>query len=53
MPTFQVYPAAQADAADSLATYDAYYDTYGIGYFDSVLGRQKASSFKHFEKHSH
>lgn len=43
MPRFMVYPAAQADASDSLAKYDVYYDTYGTGYFDSVLGRQKAN----------
>ncbi len=43
MPTFQVYPAAQADAADSLAKYNAYYDNYGTWYFGSVLGRQKAN----------
>ena len=43
MPTFQVYPAAQADTADSLAKYYAYYDNYGTLYFSSVLGRQKAN----------
>ena len=42
-PTFQVYPAAQADAAESLAKYYAYYDNYGTFYFNSVLGRQKAN----------
>lgn len=43
MPWFEVYPAARADAADSLAKYNAYYDNYGTWYFDSVLGRQKAT----------
>jgi len=43
MPTFQVYPAAQADAAMSLSKYYAYYNTYGTGYWDSTLGRQKAN----------
>jgi hypothetical protein len=42
-PTFQVYPVAQADAAESLAKYYAYYDNYGTFYFNSVLGRQKAN----------
>ena len=43
MPAFEVYPAAQADAEDSLAKYYAYYNNYGTWYFDSVLGRQKAN----------
>jgi hypothetical protein len=42
-PAFQVYPAAQADATDSLSTYNAYYNNYGTWYWDSVLGRQKAN----------
>jgi len=42
-PAFQVYPVAQADAIDSLSTYNAYYNTYGTGYWNSDLGRQKAN----------
>jgi tetratricopeptide (TPR) repeat protein len=42
-PAFQVYPAAQADAIDSLSTYNAYYNTYGTWYWTSDLGRQKAN----------
>jgi tetratricopeptide (TPR) repeat protein len=42
-PAFEVYNAAQVDAQDSLAKYYAYYNNYGTGYFNSVLGRQKAN----------
>jgi len=43
MPTFQVYSAAQADAAESLTKYYTYDNNYGVYYFSSVLGRQKAN----------
>jgi hypothetical protein len=39
---FVVWSTSQADAMISLSKYNAYYSTYGIGYWDSVLGGQKA-----------
>lgn len=43
MPWFEVYPAAQVDAMDSLTRYNSYYSFYSGYFWQSMLAREKAT----------